>query len=81
MLARTKRLTTSLYKDEDKAKLYKIKKIKAFILKAIKVKTISKIDALEIGLAAAILKDRDVKVNVPILRLYKAAVNDTVYRQ
>ena len=81
MLARTKRLTTSLYKDEDKAKLYKIRKIKAFLLKAIKVKTISEIDALEMGLAVAILKDRDVKVNVPILKLYEAAVNDTVYRQ
>jgi hypothetical protein len=36
-------------------------------------------DALELGYAAAILKDGDVEVNVPIPSSYRSAVNDPIY--
>ena len=36
-------------------------------------------DALEMGYAAAILKDGDVEVSVPIPKSYRAAINDPIY--
>jgi hypothetical protein len=41
---------------------------------------VSEIDALEMGYAAVILKDSDVKIEVPIPKSYRIAVNDAVYR-
>ena len=32
------------------------------------------------GFAAIILKDRDVEINVPIPKLYRAVINNPVYR-
>jgi hypothetical protein len=32
------------------------------------------------GLAAIILKDKDVEINIPILKLYRAVINNPVYR-
>jgi Reverse transcriptase (RNA-dependent DNA polymerase)/gag-polypeptide of LTR copia-type len=55
------------------------KKIKAFLARAAKVKQVSEMDALEMGYAAAILKDGDVEVSVPIPKSYRAAINDSVY--
>jgi hypothetical protein len=56
-----------------------LKKIKAFLAKAGKIKAISQLDALEMGFAAMILKDGDIEVNVPIPKSYRAAINDPVY--
>jgi hypothetical protein len=56
-----------------------LKKIKAFLAKAEKIKAISELDTLEMGFAAIILKDRDIEINVPIPKLYRAAINDPVY--
>ena len=36
-------------------------------------------DALEMGYAAAILKEGDVEINVPIPKSYRAAINDPIY--
>ena len=79
LLARIKRLITSLY-NKDKTRLYKIKKIRAFLVKVSKVKTISNIDILEIGFTIIILENKDIKVNILILRLYKVVINNTIYR-
>jgi hypothetical protein len=57
----------------------KLKRIRAFIARLTKVKRVSEMDALEMGYAAAILKDIDVKVDVPIPKSYCTAVNDAVY--
>jgi hypothetical protein len=79
-LAGTKRPLTSSYDDENgETRSSKIRKISAFLAKASKVKTVSEMDALEMGFAAAILKNGDVEVNVPIPKSYEAAVNDAVY--
>jgi hypothetical protein len=81
-LAGTKRPLTSSYDDDSsETRLSKIRKIKAFLSKASKVKTVSDMDALEMGFAAAILENGDVEVNVPIPRSYEAAINDAVYGQ
>ena len=55
-----------------------LKKVRAFMAKLAKVKRVSEMDALEMGYAAAILKDGDIEVNVPIPKSYRAAVNDSV---
>jgi hypothetical protein len=55
------------------------KKIKAFLVKAIKVNNISKLDTIEIGFAATILKEGDIEINIPIPTLYEVAINDKVY--
>ena len=80
-LAGSKRPLTSSYDDDNSGdnRLSKIRKITAFLAKASKVKTISDMDALEMGFAAAILEKGDVEVNVPIPRSYEAAINDAVY--
>jgi hypothetical protein len=57
-----------------------LKKIKVFIVKAGKIKAISKIDALKIGFATIILKDRDIEINVPIPKLYRVVINNPIYR-
>jgi hypothetical protein len=57
----------------------KLKRIRAFIARLTKVKRVSEMDALEMGYAAAILKDGDVKIEVPIPKSYRTAVNDAVY--
>jgi hypothetical protein len=57
-----------------------LKKIKAFLVKAEKIKAISKLDTLEMEFTAIILKDRDVEINIPIPKLYRAAINNPVYR-
>jgi hypothetical protein len=82
-LAGSKRPLTRSYDDDDSGenRLFKIQKIKAFLVKASKVKTVSDIDALEMGFAAAILEKGDVEVNVPIPRSYKVAINDVVYSE
>jgi hypothetical protein len=56
-----------------------VKKIKAFLARVAKVKRVSEMDALEMGYAAAILKDGDVEVSVPIPKSYRAAINDPIY--
>jgi hypothetical protein len=56
-----------------------LKKIKAFLARVAKVKRVSEMDALEMGYAAAILKDGDVEVSVPIPKSYRAAINDPIY--
>lgn len=57
------------------------KKIKAFLARVAKVKRVSEMDALEMGYAAAILKDGDIEVSVPIPKSYRAAINDPIYGQ
>jgi hypothetical protein len=57
-----------------------LKKIKAFLVKAEKIKAISKLDTLEMGFTAIILKDGDIEINVPIPKSYRAAINNPVYR-
>ena len=57
-----------------------MKKIKVFLVKVEKIKAISKLDTLEIGFATIILRDRDVEINVLIPKLYRAAINNPVYR-
>jgi hypothetical protein len=57
-----------------------LKKIKVFLVKVEKIKAISELDALEMGFAAIILKDRDVEINVPIPKLYRVVINNPVYR-
>jgi hypothetical protein len=54
-------------------------KDQGIIAKLSKVKRVSEMDALELGYAAAILKDGDVEVDVPIPKSYRTAVNDAVY--
>jgi len=56
-----------------------LKKLRAFLARVAKVKRVSEMDALEMGYAAAILKDGDVEVSVPIPKSYRAAINDPVY--
>ena len=74
---KTKRTASS---SEEEFDTRATKKIKAFLARAVnKCSRISEIDALEIGFAATILKDRDIEVTIPIPRLYKAAINDPVY--
>ena len=67
--------------DEDQEELdtRRLKRVKAFIAKLAKVRRISEMDALEMGYAAAILKDGDVEVNVPIPKSYRTAINDSIY--
>jgi hypothetical protein len=83
LLARSKRPLTSLYNNDNSGenRLSKIRKITAFLVKASKVKTISNIDILEMGFAAAILEKGDVEVNIPIPRLYKVVINNTIYSE
>ena len=57
-----------------------MKKIKVFLVKAEKIKAISELDALEMGFATIILKDRDVEINIPIPKLYKVVINNPIYR-
>ena len=73
----TKRYASDSQEELDTRKL---KRIRAFIARLTKVKKVSKMDALELGYATAILKDSDVEVNVPILSSYRSAVNDPIYR-
>ena len=81
LLARSKRPLTSLYNDDNSGenRLFKIRKITAFLAKASKVKTVSNIDILEIGFAIAILKKGDIEVNIPIPRLYEVVINNAIY--
>ena len=44
-----------------------------------KIKWVSEIDILEIGYIIAILKDRDIEVNIPIPKSYRSVINDPVY--
>jgi hypothetical protein len=83
VLAGSKRPLPSSYDDDNSRenRLSKIRKITAFLAKASQVKTISDMDILEMGFAAAILEKGDVEVNVPIPRSYEAAINDAVYGQ
>jgi hypothetical protein len=57
-----------------------LKKIKVFLVKVRKIKAISKLDTLEIGFAAIILRDGDIEINVPILKLYRVVINNPIYR-
>ena len=57
-----------------------MKKIKVFLVKAEKIKAVSKLDTLEIGFAAIILKDRDIEINIPIPKLYRVVINNPIYR-
>jgi hypothetical protein len=57
-----------------------LKKIKVFLVKVEKIKAVTKLDALEMGFAAIILKDKDVEINMPILKLYRVAINNPIYR-
>jgi hypothetical protein len=50
-----------------------------FIAKFAKVRKISEINVLEIGYTIVILKDKNVKVNVLILKSYRIAINDSIY--
>jgi hypothetical protein len=56
-----------------------VKKIKVFLARVAKVKRVSEIDVLEMGYTAAILKDGNIKVSVPIPKSYRAAINDPIY--
>jgi hypothetical protein len=51
----------------------------AFLVKASKVKIVFNIDILEIRFTIAIFKKGDIKVNIPILRLYKVVINNAIY--
>jgi hypothetical protein len=64
---------------EDELDTRALKRIKAFLARAAKVKQVTEMDALEMGYAAAILRDGDVEVNVPIPKSYRAAINDPIY--
>ena len=57
------------------------KKLKAFLAKVVKMKPtqISKMDAIEMGYTAAILKEGDIEINVPIPKSYRAVINDPIY--
>ena len=55
------------------------KKIKVFLVRAIKVDNISELDAIEIGFTATILKEGDIEISVLIPTLYEVAINDKVY--
>jgi hypothetical protein len=83
LLARSKRPLTSSYDDDNSGdnRLSKIRKITAFLVKASKVKTVSNIDILEIGFTVAIIKKGDIKVNIPIPRSYKVAINNAIYSE
>ena len=66
---------------EEELNTRQTKKLKAFLAKIVKIKPtrVSEIDAIEMGYAAAILKEGDVEINVPIPKSYRAAINDPVY--
>jgi hypothetical protein len=51
-----------------------------FIAKLTKVKRVSEIDILEIRYITAILKNSNIKVNIPILKSYYIVVNDFIYK-
>ena len=55
------------------------KKIKVFLVRAIKVDNISKLDTIKIGFTAIILKEGDIEINVLIPTLYEVAINDKIY--
>ena len=54
--------------------------MKVFLVRVAKIKRVSEIDILEIGYIIVILKDRDIKVNIPISKSYRLVINNLVYR-
>jgi hypothetical protein len=69
----------SLSKEELDSRI--TKKIKAFLARIAKVKRVSEINILEIGYTAAILKDSNIEISIPIPKSYRAAINNPIYRQ